>query len=281
MADLNNGIPAGQSSGTGVYANKPVDTERHATTKVRGDKNYETTVFEFKNPRKVRMAIYRGNNGLPWALMDLVTKTNSAINNKEIEGKPIGLGSIIQACVVRYCLNDQVYEPQTAPDSPLYATLPHKIIEAEEGYLITKIAVDEEMLIHFKPQKLVGDLIPILKDEEKEKVLVTLQMKEAVSISKQAELDEFLGKLTGVKYALGENVDDEAKEFKDFLATNQDKSKEWSDLTTHLDGVGSDVQVEVVGSLNDFIKQADREKEGEKALQRKAAELDQQNFGFR
>ena len=45
--------------------------------------------------------------------------------------------------------------------------------------------------------------------------------------------------------------------------------------------MGTEVQVEEVGSLDNFIKQADKEEDNRKELQKKAAKTDQQNFGFR
>ena len=155
---------------------KPVDTEQHEETRTRDGRTLETSVWDFKNIRRSKLSIYNGFYGLEWALADLAYKTKLAIRKKEIPGKEPEEGDIIQACVVRYFVDNQKYEPETTPDSPKIATLPNKIEREREGNVTTELAIPKEMSMHLNIPRIVGDLIPILTPEQKQQVLVTLQL---------------------------------------------------------------------------------------------------------
>jgi hypothetical protein len=197
-------------------------------------------VWKFRDPRVTRARIYKGGEGLPWALTDLVRKTNVAIDEGNVPGKELGPGDVVQAAVVSYFCGEQVFRPQTTPDSPGLATLPYKIVIADGGYWTAEPALPAEALIHFNVPDTVGGLIPNLAPEQQAEILVSLQLKEATYAS-QEELAR------GEQYQSPpvqtfEDVDTEGNDlfgFMKFLEHEQhpemfQDTGEWRDLTSAL-----------------------------------------------
>ena len=213
--------PTGGHDGARAAA-KPVDTEHHGSVKVRGKSGrtkHETTVWVFSDPRKARARVYRGYEGLPWALTDLVRKTNSAIDRDEVPGKRLDVGDVIQACVVSY-YDGEVHKPQTTDDSPRYATLPYRIVRAEGGYLSAEPAIPPETAIHFKLPVTVGDLVPTLSQERRPTVLVSLQLKEAAYGSLPEAIEAAGSQVElAAAYVVSDKAGEEAADFVRFIET--------------------------------------------------------------
>jgi hypothetical protein len=199
----------------------PRDTEQHETTRTRSGRysaRHETAVWAFKDPRKTKARIYRGYEGLPWALTDLVRKTNSAIARGDVPGKRLDIGDVVQACVVSYYCEGEVHRPQTTDDSPRYGTLPYRIVKAEAGHLSAEPALPEGAAIHFKLPVTVGDLIPTLGDDAKPGVLVSLQLKEAAYESEAQAIEEAEAALEdAAAYVMTDKADEEAADFVNFI----------------------------------------------------------------
>jgi hypothetical protein len=157
------------------------DTDQHASARISGrDASvHETTVWKLHDPRTARVRIYKSGEGLPWAICDLVKKTNVAIDDGEVPGRPLGPGDVVQAAVVSFYCDDQVHKPKTTDDSLGYATLPYRIVLAPEGYWTAEPALPAEALIHFHVPLIVGELIPGLTDHQRVAALVSMQLKEA------------------------------------------------------------------------------------------------------
>ena len=204
---------------------KPRDTEQHETTRTRSGRfraKHETAVWAFKDPRKTKARIYRGYEGLPWSLTDLVRKTNSAIAKGDVPGKRLDVGDVIQACVVSYYCDGELHRPQTTDDSPRYGTLPYRIVKAEAGHLSAEPALPEGAAIHFELPVTVGDLIPTLGDDEKPGVLVSLQLKEAAYESETQAIEEAEATLdAAAAYVMSGKADDEAADFMSFIETGE------------------------------------------------------------
>jgi hypothetical protein len=224
-----------------------LDTERHRSTRISGsDHNHETTVFKFRDPRASRPRIYRSREGLPWAITDLAKRMNALIADGQIEGIPLAPGDIVQAAVVSYFCDGEVMRPQTTPDSPAYATLPYRIVQAPEGYWVAEPALPKESLIHFKLPETVGDLIPKLTPKQRNEAAVTLQLKEVTHVS-QVALEEAARQAmpdAGV-FARAEGQDAAAKSFGRFLASppsggGAGGGDEWREFTVLLDDVARD-----------------------------------------
>lgn len=231
---------------------KPIDTENHKKTRTSGRHTsvHETKVFKFRDPRTTRVRIYKSGEGLPWAITDLVKKTSAAIEDGDLPGKPFGPGDVVQAAIVSYFCGGKVHKPQTTPDSPGYATLPYKIVIADGGYWTAEPALPAEALIHFNLPVTVGDLIPNLSEQDKEEVLISLQIKEATYASED-DLQR------GEHYATPpfheyEEVDTHGRDESGFMrfmehdagGAQNEVSGEWRDLTGFLDDVARDEDVE-------------------------------------
>jgi hypothetical protein len=166
----------------------PKDTERHESTRFSAggtSSRRETTVFKFRDTRVARARIYRSQEGVPWAITDLVRKMNELISSGEVDGARIGPGDTVQAAVVSYFCGGKVHLPQTGSDSPAYATLPYRIVVAEAGYWTAEPAVPPETLIHFHVPETIGELIPCLDDAQRREVMVSLQLKEATHLTEE------------------------------------------------------------------------------------------------
>lgn len=202
----------------------PRDTDQHETTRTRSGRfraRHKTTVWAFKDLRRTKVRIYRGYEGLPWALTDLVRKTNSAIGRGEVPGKRLEVGDVIQACVVSY-YDGEVHRPQTTDDSPRYGTLPYRIVRAEEGHLSAEPALPEGAAIHFRLPVTIGDLIPTLGDDEKPGVLVSLQLKEAAYESEAQAIEEAEAALEdAATYVMTDRADEEAADFVRFIDSGE------------------------------------------------------------
>ena len=207
----------------------PIDTEQHGTTMMSGGSPAEcceTTIWVFRDPRKTKVSIYRGFEGLPWAISDLVRKTNAAIGRGEVEGQTLSVGDVVQACVVSY-YDDELRKPQTTDDSPRYATLPYRLVRAEGGHMSAEPAIPPETALHFNIPATVGDLIPNLDEDARREVLVSLQLKEAAHKTERS-VDESVQEAVrsrDVSYVTSEKADDEASDFLGFLA-NEGKEED-------------------------------------------------------
>jgi len=200
----------------------PVDTEQHGTTRMSGGSPAEcceTTIWVFRDPRKTKVSIYRGFEGLPWAISDLVRKTNAAIGRGEVEGQALSVGDVVQACVVSY-YDGEVRKPQTTADSPRYATLPYRIVRAEGGHMSAEPAIPPETALHFNIPATVGDLVPNLDEDARRELLVTLQLKEAAHKTDRTieESVQDVVRAREVSYDVSEKADEEAGAFLGFLA---------------------------------------------------------------
>lgn len=222
-----------------IVFKKPVDTENHQITKTRTGKTLETSVWEFNNLRKARLSRYNGFYGLNWALADLADKTRRAIRKKDIPGRPPEEGDIIQACVVCYYLDNIKHEAETTPDSPLYATLPYKIVRGVERNITTELAIPKEMAIHLTIPQIIGDLIPTLTPEQRQQVIVTLQLKESTHESIEKLVEEVVQSQRSpeLTYKLSPMVDKEVAEFQAIFGVEEQrpiKNDEWEDFTKSL-----------------------------------------------
>lgn len=257
-----------------------VDTQNHNSSHSRGSvrRKGETTVWQFGNARNSRPSIYRGTESIEWALADLARKTNARINSGELEGKVIEVDNVVQGCVVSYMLEGKVYKPKTTKDSPEYGTLPYRIVD-KEGYWLTTPDIPEETKIHFKIPELVGQLVLSdengvkLTPEQQNKMLITLQLKEAQHYTYE-ELKEIVqGKVTNETYTLAEKCDTEANQFADFIKTQKISQidTEWSGF---LDSMKQDtseikfseglVEESKPMSIDNWEKEQDKEEEKEK-----------------
>lgn len=203
----------------------PRETDQHETTRTRSGRyraKHKTTVWTFKDPRRTKARIYRGYEGLPWSLTDLVRKTNSAIAKGDVPGKRLEVGDVVQACVVSYYCDGELHRPQTTDDSPRYGTLPYRIVRVEEGHLSAEPALPEGAALHFKLPVTVGDLIPTLGDDEKPGVLVSLQLKEAAYESEAQAIEEAEATLdAAAAYVMSNRADDEAADFVSFIESGE------------------------------------------------------------
>jgi len=186
----------------------------------------ETTIWVFRDPRKTKVSIYRGFEGLPWAISDLVRKTNAAIGRGEVEGQTLSVGDVVQACVVSY-YDGEVRKPQTTADSPRYATLPYRIVRAEGGHMSAEPAIPPETALHFNIPATVGELVPNLDEDARREVLVSLQLKEAAHKTDRTigESVEDAVRAREVSYDVSEKADEEAGAFLGFLA-NEGKEED-------------------------------------------------------
>ncbi len=213
----------------------PVDTERHGTTGISDGSRTErrqTTVWVFRDPRKTKVSIYRGYEGLPWAIADLVRRTNLAIERGEVPGQALSVDDVVQACVVSY-YDGEVKKPQTTADSPRYATLPYRLVRAEGGHVSAEPAIPPDTVIHFNIPVTVGDLIPTLDEDARRKVLVTLQLKEAAHSSAEAIAEGVKDSVRAreASYVSTEKADLEATTFLSFIATEA-QEEDTADLPT-------------------------------------------------
>jgi hypothetical protein len=202
----------------------PRDTEQHETTRTRSGRyraSHKTAVWAFKDPRKTKARIYRGYEGLPWSLTDLVRKTNTAIAKGDVPGERLEVGDVVQACVVSYYCDGELHRPQTTDDSPRYGTLPYRIVKVEAGHLSAEPALPEGAAIHFKLPVTVGDLIPTLGDDEKPGVLVSLQLKEAAYESEAQVIEEAEAALEHAATYMTDKADDEAADFVRFIESGE------------------------------------------------------------
>jgi len=221
----------------------PHDTERHSSTRISGrdgTHGHETTVFTFRDPRAARPRIYRSGEGLPWAITDLARKMNSLIAAERIPGKRLQPGDIVQAAVVSYFCDGKLRKPQTTPDSPSYATLPYRIVVAEEGYWTAEPALPPETLVHFSVPATVGDLIPGLSQEQRQGLIVSLQLKEATHVSTEVLAREAERALASTgSYEIAEKGE-QAEAFKRLAESPAgDAGDDWRDLLATLDEVAS------------------------------------------
>ena len=184
----------------------------------------ETTIWVFRDPRKTKVSIYRGFEGLPWAIADLVRKTNAAIGRGEVPGQALSVGDVVQACVVSY-YDGEVHKPQTTADSPRYATLPYRIVRAEGGYVSAEPAIPPETVVHFNIPATVGELIPSLDEDARHEVMVSLQLKEAAHSSESSiqEGVEDAVRSREASYAVSEKAEEEASAFFGFMADEGDR----------------------------------------------------------
>ncbi len=204
---------------------RPVDSQYHGTTTTRGRAGrtkHETTVWVFRDPRKTRACIYRGFEGFPWALTDLVRKTNLAIEKGDVPGSKLAVGDVVQACVVSY-YDGKVHKPQTTDDSPSLATLPYRIVVAEDGYLTAEPAIPPETAIHFNIPVTVGDLVPTLSEERKKDVLISLQLTAAAPgvADEQVEDGRASPPAPDAAYAVSDKADEEAADFMNYIAAEE------------------------------------------------------------
>ncbi len=185
-----------------------------------GSERCDTTIWVFRDPRKTKVSIYRGFEGLPWAIADLVRKTNSAISRGDVPGQTLSVGDVVQACVVSY-FDDEVHKPQTTADSPRFATLPYRLVRAEGGHMSAEPAIPPETVVHFNIPATVGELIPNLDEDTRKKVLVSLQLKEAAHRSERSidESVEDAVRSREASYDTSEKADDEASTFLGFIAS--------------------------------------------------------------
>jgi hypothetical protein len=220
--DVPAGDAASRPSGRVRPRLPPRDTQQHGTTSLSDGSRSEvceTTIWVFRDPRKTKVSIYHGFEGLPWAIADLVRKTNSAIGRGEVPGQTLSVGDVVQACVVSY-YDGEVHKPQTTADSPRYATLPYRIVRAEGGYVSAEPAVPPQTVVHFNIPATVGELIPNLDEDTRREVMVSLQLKEAAHSSERAiqEGVEDAVRSREASYAVSEKADEEANAFFGFMA---------------------------------------------------------------
>jgi hypothetical protein len=228
----------------------PKDTERHESTRFSAggtSSRRETTVFKFRDTHIARSRIYRSQEGVPWAITDLVRKMNDLISSGEVDGKLIGPGDTVQAAVASYFCRGRVHLPQTGPDSPAYATLPYRILVADAGYWTAEPAVPPETLIHFHVPETIGELIPNLDYAARKEVMVSLQLKEATHVTEErlaAEAERAMA--AKAAYAVAER-DEIAAGFENFQKASAGASactetQEWRNLVVHLDDVARNEQ---------------------------------------
>ncbi|MHC5055351.1 MAG: hypothetical protein ACYTKD_11610 [Planctomycetota bacterium] len=220
----------------------PRDKQEHTTTGFSDGSRAErrqTTIWVFRDPRKTKVSIYRGFEGLPWAIADLVRRTNLAIDRGEVPGQSLSVGDVVQACVVSY-YDGEVRKPQTTADSPRYATLPYRLVRAPGGHVSAEPAIPPETSVHFKIPVTVGELIPGLDEDARREVLVTLQLKEAAHTSEQAikESLEDAVRSREASYAVTEKADEEASAFIGFIV--KEARREGAPAPPRSDGATSD-----------------------------------------
>ncbi len=162
------------------------------------------------------LEMYLGYLETKLVVIDLVKKTNEAIENGEIEGKEIKEGDLVQGYVVRY-YDGEVHTPKIEEGSSKYITYPFRV-KSKFDCLIVESSRAKRIL--FGPQKYLWDLLEELPKEKREDIAVTLQIKKVTDDKRKG----IVKKPPKIPYEKSpkENSKERYDEFKDFLRSQKE-----------------------------------------------------------